>query len=140
MCETNVCGIKGMYYIKNYLGQEEIDLCLNKINSEIDFVPITQTPHSRKVAQFGYYYSYDRSGLKPTNPIPEYLAVLASEQRVNTICGNITNGPFDQLIINEYKPGQQIAPHTDHVTQFGPVIACITLGQQVPITFVLGLD
>jgi alkylated DNA repair dioxygenase AlkB len=68
------------------------------------------------------------------------LAVLASEQRVNNICGNITNGPFDQLIINEYKPGQQIAPHTDHVTQFGPVIACITLGQQVPITFGLGLD
>ncbi len=42
---------------------------------------------------------------------------------------------MNQIIINEYKPGQQIAYHTDHIKLFGPVIACITIGQSIPIYF-----
>lgn len=42
---------------------------------------------------------------------------------------------FDQVIINEYKPSQGIAPHIDHTGLFGSIIACITIGSSVPITF-----
>jgi len=87
------------------------------------------------VVHYGYSYAYDRSGLRATVPIPDYLDVLVDMNRINNIC-HISKA-FDQLIINQYKPKQQIAPHIDHVNQFGPIIACITLGQSVPIIFSL---
>lgn len=135
----NAYDIPGLFYIKNYLTMSEIDTILNKIHSEIIFKPITTAPTSRLVAHFGYNYSYDRSGIKPADPIPTDLTNIVNINKINNICGeNIISNPFDQLIINEYKPGQQIAPHTDHVTQFGPIIACITVGKSVPIIFTLG--
>lgn len=66
--------------------------------------------------------------------IPDYLANLVSANRINkTIGSDLITNSFEQLIINEYLPGQQIAYHIDHVTQFGPIVACITVGQAVPI-------
>lgn len=34
----------------------------------------------------------------------------------------------DQVIINEYQPGQSIAPHIDSVPCFGETIASLSLG------------
>jgi alkylated DNA repair dioxygenase AlkB len=42
---------------------------------------------------------------------------------------------FDQLIVNEYKPGQGIYKHIDHVKYFGPIILCITCGSGCNIEF-----
>jgi alkylated DNA repair dioxygenase AlkB len=134
----NAYDIPGLYYIKNYLDQPEIDAIMNKIQFEIKFEPISKTINSRRVSHFGYYYSYDKSGVTPADPIPDYLDVLVDKNRINNICGeNIICNSFDQLIINQYKPQQQIAPHIDHVEQFGPIIACITVGKSVPIIFSL---
>jgi alkylated DNA repair dioxygenase AlkB len=134
----NAFDIPGLYYIKDYLTEPETKLIMNKINSEIKFEPISNSPNSRMVAHFGYYYSYDRSGLKPAIAIPDYLAKLVDANRINSLCCDIIDSPFDQLIINEYKPNQQISPHTDHVKQFGPVIACITVGKSIPLNFKSG--
>ena len=135
---SNAFDIPGLFYIKNYLTEAETELIMHKINSEINFEPITASANSRTVAHFGYYYAYDRSGLKPADPIPDYLRKLTDLNRINNLCGHIIDNPFDQLIINEYKPNQQISPHTDHIKQFGPIIACITVGKSVPIEFELG--
>ena len=35
--------------------------------------------------------------------------------------------PFEQAIVNEYEPGQGIAPHVDRDC-FGPVVATVSLG------------
>ena len=123
----NAFDIPGLFYIKNYLSESEIEFCMDKIKSEIKFEPISLSTNSRMVAHYGYYYSYDRSGLKPAPPIPNYLADLANLVRINDECrSDVVSAQFDQLIINKYKPDQQISPHTDHLAQFGPVIACIT--------------
>ena len=42
---------------------------------------------------------------------------------------------LDQLIINEYKPGQGIHPHVDHTKYFGPNIVCLTINSGVGIDF-----
>jgi alkylated DNA repair dioxygenase AlkB len=130
-------GIKGLWYIPNYLSKDELTMLKEKINTEIEFGPISKSANSRKVAHFGYYYSYDRTGLKPADPIPNFLKNLADIPRIKAIGVNFFN-EFDQVIINEYSVGQQIAYHTDHVKLFGPVVACITIGQSVPINFKLG--
>ena len=130
----NFENIPGLYYIRNFLDTSEMNFLNNKIKS-IKFEPITTALNSRRVAHFGYYYSYDRSGLKVAPPLPEYMRTLITQSKLKQI---ILPQEFDQLIINEYKPGQRISAHTDHTKQFGPIIACISLGQSVPITFTLG--
>ena len=43
------------------------------------------------------------------------------------------NIKFDQYIVNEYFPGQDISPHVDHITQFGPIVVSLSLDS--PCTF-----
>lgn len=132
-------GIKGLFYIQNYLTATEMEMIKEKIDKEIILEPISQKANSRLVAHYGYYYSYDKTGLKPAPVIPEYLQNLADPKRINNILGfDLIMEPFEQVIINEYKPGQEINYHTDHKVLFGPIIACITVGQSVPINFKLG--
>lgn len=131
----NAFDIPGLWYIPHYLSNDTIKSIEKKIN-KIKFEPITNSPNSRLVAHFGYRYSYDRSGVQPVDPIPIDLSNLVSMNDINNIIGEkIISKEFDQLIINEYKPGQQISFHTDHTKQFGPIIACITIGESVPIKF-----
>ena len=133
----NAFGIDGLYYIENYLTDNEIDYIMNMINN-LQFENI-YSAKSRRVAHYGYYYSYDRSGLKPAPAIPTDFGMLMCPERINAILDKkLLDSKFNQLIINEYKPGQQIAPHTDHTTQFGPIVACVTIGQAVPINFTDG--
>ena len=42
--------------------------------------------------------------------------------------------PFEQAIVNEYEPGQGIAPHIDRDC-FGPVVATVSLGSAVNMDF-----
>ncbi len=42
--------------------------------------------------------------------------------------------PFEQAIINEYLPGQGIAPHIDRDC-FGPIVATVSLGSAVNMDF-----
>jgi alkylated DNA repair dioxygenase AlkB len=130
----DMAGITGLFYIENYLSATEMDLITEKLSTDIKFEGI-YGKKSRRVAQYGYYYSYDRSGLKVAPPIPNYLAALVSVDRINNLIENLITTNFDQLIINEYYPNQKIAYHTDHPSQFGPIIACLTVGQCVPINF-----
>ncbi|XWV25544.1 2Og-Fe(II) oxygenase [Tupanvirus deep ocean] len=137
----NAYGIEGLWYITNYLTPDELNNVKEKIdNGDIKLEPISKKFKSRRVAHYGYYYSYDRTGLKTAPSIPDYLDRLASVDKINNLVGEkiINDTKFDQVIINEYEPGQQIAYHTDHIKLFGPIVACITVGQAVPINFKLG--
>jgi alkylated DNA repair dioxygenase AlkB len=42
--------------------------------------------------------------------------------------------PPDQVIVNEYQPGQGIAPHLDSLA-FGPVVASLSLGSACSMGF-----
>ena len=62
-------------------------------------------------------------------PLPSALKPLAA--RVGQ------SGGFapDQIIVNEYLPGQGIAPHIDQPKAFGPVVAAVSLGAPVLMEF-----
>lgn len=132
----NFNGINGLWYIENYLSSNEIEDIKKYIQNDIAMQPITNnSTYSRRVAHFGYYYSYNRTGLKTAPKIPTILNDLAACNRINKLTNSLILEPFDQVIINEYKPNQQITYHTDDIKLFGPVIACITIGQAIPIYF-----
>lgn len=99
------------------------------------------TDIARRVQHFGYKYDYTSRGLDGTAriaPLPEWLVELskmvresASEETKRLLD---TNQPFDQAIINEYLPGQGIAPHIDRDC-FGPIVATVSLGSAANMDF-----
>ena len=99
------------------------------------------TDLSRRVMHFGYKYDYTSRRLDETariGPLPEWLAQLAnmvreaaSEEAKQLLD---LDRPFEQAIINEYLPGQGIAPHIDRDC-FGPIVATVSLGSAVNMDF-----
>ena len=59
--------------------------------------------------------------LNKTTSIPDVLKLFGNE--------------FNQVIINEYEPGQGIGAHTDHQKFFGPKIVSVSLISPVVMNF-----
>ncbi len=99
------------------------------------------TDLSRRVMHFGYKYDYTSRRLDETariGPLPEWLAQLSNMVR-EAASGEAKqlldpHRPFQQAIINEYLPGQGIAPHIDRDC-FGAVVATVSLGSAVNMDF-----
>ena len=99
------------------------------------------TDLSRRVMHFGYKYDYTSRRLDETariGPLPEWLARLSSMAReaASEEAKQLLDPdrPFEQAIINEYLPGQGIAPHIDRDC-FGPLVATVSLGSAVNMDF-----
>jgi alkylated DNA repair dioxygenase AlkB len=57
-------------------------------------------------------------------PLPDWLQPLCQELKERGLMPRVA----DQVIVNEYEPGQGIAPHVDCVPCFADTIASLTLG------------
>lgn len=84
------------------------------------------TELKRRVQHFGYRYDYKARRVTPESclgPLPGWIAPLA---RRLVSDGHFADTP-DQVIANEYLPGQGISKHVDCEPCFGPVIASLSL-------------
>jgi alkylated DNA repair dioxygenase AlkB len=127
--------IPGLYYCKNFLTTEDSKKIHDDFKSNQKWVGVTASQKSRRVIHYGYIYSYTGGPLQKTDAIPDLYSLIVDrfESLVTKVTGE--SQKFDQLIINEYVPGQGIAAHTDHTSKFGNVIVCLTLGSGVEIEF-----
>ena len=126
----------GLEYHPDFLAASEEVWLLSHIDSSAWLTDL-----SRRVMHFGYKYDYTSRRLDESahiGPLPEWLAQLsnmvreaASEEARQLLD---PQQPFEQAIINEYLPGQGIAPHTDRDC-FGPVVATVSLGSAVNMDF-----
>ncbi|MEM6413331.1 MAG: alpha-ketoglutarate-dependent dioxygenase AlkB [Pseudomonadota bacterium] len=101
--------------------------------SIIDEIPWS-TELKRRVQHYGYRYDYKARRVDETSylgPLPEWLGTLC-DRLVNQM---IFDTKPDQVIINEYKPGQGISPHTDCIPCFGDTIASLSLKSSCKIKF-----
>ena len=96
---------------------------------------------SRRVQHYGYKYDYSNRRLDPSariGPLPEWLTQLTCKIREAGTGDAVrvldAHRPFEQAIVNEYEPGQGIAPHIDRDC-FGPVVATVSLGSAVNMDF-----
>jgi alkylated DNA repair dioxygenase AlkB len=121
--------IHGLRYIPEYISPHE--------ESELIRIIDTQpwiTELKRRVQHYGYRYYYKQQntdGGIPLGPLPEWL---------QPYCACLyQSGAFsalpDQAIINEYQPGQGIAPHIDR-TRFDRTVASISLGSPCVMDFI----
>jgi alkylated DNA repair dioxygenase AlkB len=114
-------GIPGLFYIPEVITREDE----KKLIQNIDAQPY-DTTLSRRTQQYGYRYNYGRGtdANAPAPPIPSFFDDLLS-----TIHGWKPN----QIIVNEYEPGQGIAAHTDSPI-FGEIIISFSLLSAVEMT------
>jgi alkylated DNA repair dioxygenase AlkB len=92
----------------------------------------------RRVQHYGFQYNYKSRNLAPAPapPIPDLCLQLATDLRGRCgVPGLLANDrQFDQLIVNEYLPGQGISAHTDAAV-FGDCIVSVSLGSGVTMRF-----
>lgn len=88
----------------------------------------------RRVQHYGYKYDYHTRRINRSmhiGPLPIFVRSIIEKL---LMIGFFKEQP-DQLIINEYKPGQGISPHIDCVPCFNSRIATVSLGSNCEMEF-----
>ncbi|HHK74690.1 MAG TPA: alpha-ketoglutarate-dependent dioxygenase AlkB [Rhizobiales bacterium] len=88
----------------------------------------------RRVQHYGYRYDYTLREVPTASYLGEVPSWLAGLARTLHAQGFYPQEP-DQIIINEYLPGQGIAPHIDRTTCFGGTIAVLSLCAPITMEF-----
>lgn len=88
----------------------------------------------RRVQHYGYRYDYKARQISPASfigALPKWLADWSNRLSDEGFYAE----PPDQVIVNEYLPGQGIASHVDRVHCFGDPIAILSLGSSCVMDF-----
>jgi len=122
--------IAGLLYFRNYIEQSQADVLISKIDNALWL-----TDFKRRVQHYGYRYDYkarSTAGNAKLGVLPEWLS---------EICTSLYKDKFfahtpDQIIINEYQPGQGIASHIDCIPCFEATIASLSLNSTCVMDFI----
>ena len=114
--------VSGLIYVAGFLNElDELALL-----AAVDVEP-WRDDLKRRVQHYGYRFDYTSKTIDPSmylGPLPDWARPLAARLVAD---GHMAKAP-DQLIVNEYKPGQGINAHVDSVSCFGSVVCSLTLG------------
>lgn len=115
--------VPGLKYLEGLLTPEQQDYCVQRVDAaEAEW----RNDLSRRVQHYGWRYDYKARAITPEmhiGALPDWLANLA--QKLYDETGLFDRVP-EQVIVNEYLPGQGIATHIDH-PGFGPTVCTISL-------------
>ena len=121
--------ISGLNFVPAYLSSAEQAHLLAIVDQGVWLTDL-----KRRVQHYGYVYSYKKRQLDPAmylGALPNWAQSLAERVHGDGFAPAIP----DQLIVNEYQPGQGIAPHVDCVPCFADTILSISLGSACMIDF-----
>lgn len=127
--EESIETIQGLKYIENYIDNlQHIDLLAEIDNNEwLDDL-------KRRVQHYGYKYDYKARKVSRDmriDDLPEWLEKLSEKLHEDGHMPEVA----DQVIINEYMPGQGIAAHIDCEPCFKDTIASLSLGSGCVMDF-----
>jgi alkylated DNA repair dioxygenase AlkB len=121
--------IQGLAVWHDFISVEEEQTLLEQIDTQP-----WDTSLSRRTQHYGYKYNYgNKEATERADPFPAWVEPIVDRLLER---GVLPFGRPDQLIVNEYQPGQGIYPHVDHVQYFCDGIASLSLGSQVVMDFV----
>jgi alkylated DNA repair dioxygenase AlkB len=92
------------------------------------------TDLSRRVQHYGFRYNYKARALSLEDKIGD-LPAWAQSLGERLVQGGYFSSAPDQVIVNEYEPGQGISPHVDRETCFGASVASLSIGSDVVMDF-----
>ncbi|KAL4441777.1 hypothetical protein ABPG74_008774 [Tetrahymena malaccensis] len=114
--------VQGLRYIDSILTEEEEVLILKNV-----YENEWNTQLKRRTQHYGYKYDYTIKSIDKNmylGALPKYAIDLCQrliDQKIIIVMP-------DQMIINEYLPGQGISPHIDKTDIFGETIFSVSLG------------
>ena len=111
----------GIIYFDGFLSQEEEAAVADRLDAGV-----WSTELKRRVQHFGYRYDYKARAITAEaylGPLPPWLGVFAKRLVAAGYCRDLP----DQVIANEYLPGQGISAHVDCVPCFDDTIVSISL-------------
>ncbi len=125
--------VPGLGYVPDWLTSEACAVLL----TQIDAAPWSAELR-RRVQHYGHRYDYGRRSVAkeprtaaPVPPLPDWAAGLAAR----LVQEGHLDQQADQVIVNEYQPGQGISAHVDCVPCFGPAVAALSLGSGCAMDF-----
>lgn len=115
--------VPGLKFVERLLTPEQQAHCVQRIDAaESEW----RNDLSRRVQHYGWRYDYKARAITPDmhiGALPEWLAQVAQKLYDET---NLFDRVPEQVIVNEYLPGQGIATHIDH-PGFGPTVCMVSL-------------
>lgn len=121
--------ISGLIYVPDFISAREQDFLLSQIDQQSWLTDL-----KRRVQHYGYKYDYKARTISNDaylGPLPDWLASLSKKLHDNSIFLSAS----DQVIVNEYLPGQGISAHIDCVPCFADTIASLSLGSSCIMEF-----
>ncbi len=120
--------VDGLVYVRNFLTIDEHDRLLVDIDRQTWLTDL-----KRRVQHYGYKYDYkshriDRSMYIAS--LPEWAVEIAAR-----LHDRYSDTFPDQVIVNEYEPGQGIEKHIDCKTCFQETIISLSLGSSCLMNF-----
>ncbi|OJU73166.1 MAG: alpha-ketoglutarate-dependent dioxygenase AlkB [Alphaproteobacteria bacterium 40-19] len=118
---NDIINIPGLAYVPNYISSEYEEKLLKLIDIQQWNLDL-----KRRTQHYGYKYDYMARSVDASyylGQMPYWVDELCSKVHRDTIFIDKPN----QVIINEYLPGQGIAPHVDCVPCFGDAICSLGL-------------
>ncbi len=120
---------QGLTYLPNFISDEEHSFLWESINSENWMSDL-----KRRVQHYGYKYDYRKRSIDYSmylGEIPKWTNFLT--QRI--FDRGLINIFPDQVIVNEYLPGQGIADHVDCEPCFDGIVISLSLGSPCIMEF-----
>ena len=115
--------VPGLQFLPGFLTPEQEADCVSRIDAAEGQ---WRNDLRRRVQHYGWRYDYKARAITPDmhiGALPDWLADLAKRLYNET---ELFDGVPEQVIVNEYEPGQGIATHIDH-PGFGPTVCTISL-------------
>jgi len=134
---TSIDTVPGLYYTDNLISSDYSQQIIHYLDNESKWSPITDSPNSRRIQHYGYKYNYKNQNHKEMGtPIPDIFSELIQtlKQNVQELQLIDSSYSFNQIIVNNYEPGQGISKHTD-IKSYGHVIGCYTIGSGATMRF-----
>jgi alkylated DNA repair dioxygenase AlkB len=121
--------IPGLRYLPHYLSPDDQTRLLDTIDRQT-----WSNELRRRVQHYGYRYDYKKRAVDSSmylGPLPGWLGRLSACMNRDGLSPSVP----DQVIINEYQPGQGIASHVDCEPCFGDTIISLSLGSPCVMVF-----
>ncbi len=121
--------VPGLQYVADFIAPAEEVALLNAIDARPWLADL-----KRRVQHYGYKYNYKARAISRSmfvGPLPPFALELGARLIVAKL---LTEVP-DQLIVNEYEPGQGITPHVDCEPCFKERIVTVSLGSPCEMDF-----
>ena len=127
-------GIRGLRYIKDYISEDEHEELLAQIDKNNWIKDL-----KRRVQHYGFMYDYKARRVSHSmrvGPLPSWLQELAEKLQGEGYMSEVA----DQVIVNEYEPGQGISSHIDCEPCFERTVISLSLGSDCVMDLTNKLD